>query len=76
MQVDRIAMAHGGMPVPLTSLVEVQVRFVGQQVHAGFPSPARLQVRHLAMYRFDYNKMYRFDYNKKCYYRPPTTLLL
>lgn len=40
MQIDRIAMASGQMPVPLTSLVEVQVRFVGQQVHAGFPSPA------------------------------------
>jgi len=40
MQIDRIAMATGGMPVPVTSLIAVQVRFVGQQVHAGFPSPA------------------------------------
>lgn len=29
-----------GMPVPLASLVHVKVRFVGQHVHAGFPSPA------------------------------------
>lgn len=29
-----------GMPVPLSSIVRVEVRFVGQQVHAGFPSPA------------------------------------
>lgn len=40
MQVGQISMEPGGMPVPLTSLVEVQVRFAGQQVHAGFPSPA------------------------------------
>jgi DNA polymerase V len=40
MLVERIAIAPGGMPVTLTSLVEVQVRFVGQHVHAGFPSPA------------------------------------
>ncbi|QQR34750.1 translesion error-prone DNA polymerase V autoproteolytic subunit [Devosia oryziradicis] len=40
MLVDQIAMEPGGMPVPITSLVEFQIRFVGQQVHAGFPSPA------------------------------------
>jgi DNA polymerase V len=40
MRLDRIVMAPGGMPVPLTSLGTVHVRFVGQQVHAGFPSPA------------------------------------
>lgn len=30
----------GGMPTPLTALTSIEIRFVGQYVHAGFPSPA------------------------------------
>ena len=40
MQISRIVMAPGGMPVPLSTLVHLKVPLVGQSVHAGFPSPA------------------------------------
>jgi len=33
-------MAPGGMPVPLSTLLEIRIPLVGQSVHAGFPSPA------------------------------------
>lgn len=40
MRISRIVMAPGGMPVPISSLIALQVPLVGQSVHAGFPSPA------------------------------------
>lgn len=40
MRFERDALPTGIMPVPIASFGRVQVRFVGQQVHAGFPSPA------------------------------------
>ena len=40
MRISRIVMSPGGMPVPLSTLVELKVPLVGQSVHAGFPSPA------------------------------------
>lgn len=40
MRISRIVMSPGGMPVPLSSLIELRVPLVGQAVHAGFPSPA------------------------------------
>ncbi|SMQ67482.1 SOS response UmuD protein. Serine peptidase. MEROPS family S24 [Devosia lucknowensis] len=39
MHIDDISLPNG-MPVPLVSFRPVHVRFVGQTVHAGFPSPA------------------------------------
>lgn len=40
MRISRIVMAPGGMPVPLSTLLEIRIPLVGQSVHAGFPSPA------------------------------------
>nr|WP_314262457.1 S24 family peptidase [uncultured Devosia sp.] len=40
MRISRIVMAPGGMPVPLSTLIEILIPLVGQAVHAGFPSPA------------------------------------
>ena len=40
MRISRLVMAPGGMPVPLSTLLELQIPLVGQSVHAGFPSPA------------------------------------
>lgn len=40
MRISRVVMAPGGMPVPLSIFIELQVPLVGQSVHAGFPSPA------------------------------------
>ncbi len=40
MRISRIVMAPGGMPVPLSTLMEIRIPLVGQSVHAGFPSPA------------------------------------
>lgn len=34
------AIADHGMPVPVSSLIQLGVPFIGQTVHAGFPSPA------------------------------------
>ena len=39
MHIDDLSMPNG-MPVPLASFRPVHVRFLGQTVHAGFPSPA------------------------------------
>ena len=40
MRISRVVMAPGGMPVPLSTLIALQIPLVGQTVHAGFPSPA------------------------------------
>lgn len=40
MRISRVVMAPGGMPIPLSTLVQLKVPLVGQSVHAGFPSPA------------------------------------
>jgi DNA polymerase V len=40
MRISRIVMAPGGMPVPLSTMIALQIPLVGQSVHAGFPSPA------------------------------------
>jgi len=40
MRISRIVMAPGGMPVPVSSLIALNIPLVGQSVHAGFPSPA------------------------------------
>lgn len=40
MRISRVVMAPGGMPVPLSTLVVLNIPLVGQSVHAGFPSPA------------------------------------
>jgi len=40
MRISRVVMAPGGMPVPLSTLIQLKIPLVGQSVHAGFPSPA------------------------------------
>ncbi len=40
MRISRVVMAPGGMPVPISTLVQLKIPLVGQSVHAGFPSPA------------------------------------
>ncbi|MHA6692521.1 LexA family protein [Devosia sp. A449] len=40
MRISRVVMAPGGMPVPLSTLIQMKIPLVGQSVHAGFPSPA------------------------------------
>lgn len=40
MRISRIVMSPGGMPVPLSTLIQIRIPLVGQSVHAGFPSPA------------------------------------
>ena len=40
MTINRVVMAPGGMPIPISTVVALKVPFVGQSVHAGFPSPA------------------------------------
>ncbi|WP_244488274.1 translesion error-prone DNA polymerase V autoproteolytic subunit [Devosia sp. Root436] len=40
MRISRVVMAPGGMPVPLSTLIHLEIPLVGQSVHAGFPSPA------------------------------------
>lgn len=40
MRLSRVVMAPGGMPIPVSTLVALQVPLVGRTVHAGFPSPA------------------------------------
>ena len=40
MRISRVVMAPGGMPIPFSTLIELQIPLVGQSVHAGFPSPA------------------------------------
>ena len=40
MTINRVVMAPGGMPIPISTIVALKVPFVGQSVHAGFPSPA------------------------------------
>lgn len=40
MRISRVVMAPGGMPVPISTLIQLKIPLVGQSVHAGFPSPA------------------------------------
>ena len=40
MRISEVVMAPGGMPVPLSTFIRLEIPLVGQTVHAGFPSPA------------------------------------